>query len=257
MLNPFSSRQDSKNIRKGNPFLKPEYTDSYELNFSRFSRGVSLTLGGYYRHTTDKMERYKTVRSDGTSIATYENINELESKGIEYSAVGSLGRRLRLMFSGSFYWDEINSDLFGSDYNDTAQGQRMRVTTMWNITPTTEFMFFMFYMPARDIAIGKMDAMSFSSMSVKKKLMDERLNLTLNIGDPFGLSGFGFESWGDIDEDGIRDWYQESDRNWSTQTVRLTLEYRFGKMEDRSRFSRQRGDRDQGMDMDSGNMEID
>ena len=257
MLNPFSSRQDSKNIRKGNPFLKPEYTDSYELNFSRFSKGVSLTLGGYYRHTTDKMERYKTVRSDGTSIATYENINELESKGIEYSAVGSLGRRLRLMFSGSFYWDEINSDLFGSDYNDTAQGQRMRVTTMWNITPTTEFMFFMFYMPARDIAIGKMDAMTWSSMSVKKKLMDERLNLTLNIGDPFGLSGFGFESWGDIDDDGIRDWYQDSDRNWSSQTVRLTLEYRFGKMEDRSRFSRQRGDRDQGMDMDSGNMEID
>ncbi len=133
----------------------------------------------------------------------------------------------------------------------------MRFTTMWNITPTTEFMFFMFYMPARDIAIGKMDAMSFSSMSVKKKLMDERLNLTLNIGDPFGLSGFGFESWGDIDDDGIRDWYQDSDRNWSSQTVRLTLEYRFGKMEDRSRFSRQRGDRDQGMDMDSGNMEID
>ena len=51
MLNPFSSRQDTKNIRKGNPFLGPEYTDSYELNFSRFSKGISLTLGGYYRYT--------------------------------------------------------------------------------------------------------------------------------------------------------------------------------------------------------------
>jgi len=257
MLNPFSSRQDSKNIRIGNPFLKPEYTDSYELNFSRFSRGVSLTLGGYYRHTTDKMERHKQVKEDGTSIATYANINEQVSQGIEYSAVGSLGKKLRLMFSGSFYWDEINTELYGTDYDKTAKGQRMRVTTMWNINPTTEFMFFMFYMPARDIAIGKMDAMSFSSMSLKKKLMDERLNLTLNIGDPFGLSGFRFETWGDIDEDGIRDWYQDSDRNWSSQTIRLTLEYRFGKMEDRSRYSRQRGDRDQGMDMDSGNMEID
>ena len=92
---------------------------------------------------------------------------------------------------------------------------------------------------------------------LNKKLMDERLNLTLNIGDPFGLSGFRFETWGDIDEDGIRDWYQDSDRNWSSQTIRLTLEYRFGKMEDRSRYSRQRGDRDGAMDMDSGNMEID
>ena len=254
MLNPFSSRQDERNLRIGNPFLKPEYTDSYEINFSRFSRGLSLSLGGYYRYTTDKMTRFKEVREDGVSIATYKNLEEQKTRGIDYSIVGSLGQKLRLMFSGSVYWDEINSELFGSDYDKTAQGQRLRLTTMWNINPTTEFMFFIFYMPGRDIAIGKMDAMSFSSMSVKKKFMDERLNLTLNVGDPFGLSGFGFESWGDLDEDGIRDWYQDSSRNWNSRTVRLTLEYRFGKMEDRSRFSRQR--RGEGMQMEESAGEI-
>ena len=254
MLNPFSSRQDERNLRIGNPFLKPEYTDSYEINFSRFSRGLSLSLGGYYRYTTDKMTRFKEVREDGVSIATYKNLEEQNTRGIDYSIVGSLGQKLRLMFSGSVYWDEINSELFGSDYNKTAQGQRLRLTTMWNINPTTEFMFFIFYMPGRDIAIGKMDAMSFSSMSVKKKFMDERLNLTLNVGDPFGLSGFGFESWGDLDEDGVRDWYQDANRNWNSRSIRLTLEYRFGKMEDRSRFSRQR--RGEGMQMEEGAGEI-
>ena len=254
MLNPFSSRQDERNLRIGNPFLKPEYTDSYEINFSRFSRGLSLSLGGYYRYTTDKMTRFKEVREDGVSIATYKNLEEQNTRGIDYSIVGSLGQKLRLMFSGSVYWDEINSELFGSDYNKTAQGQRLRLTTMWNINPTTEFMFFIFYMPGRDIAIGKMDAMSFSSMSVKKKFMDERLNLTLNVGDPFGLSGFGFESWGDLDEDGVRDWYQDANRNWNSRSIRLTLEYRFGKMEDRSRFSRQR--RGEGMQMEEGTGEI-
>lgn len=254
MINPFSSRQDERNLRAGNPFLKPEYTDSYEVNLSRFSRGLSLSLGGYYRYTTDKMTRFKEVRDDGVSIATYKNLEEQKTRGIDYSINGSLGRKLRLMFSGSVYWDEINSDLFGSDYNKTAQGQRLRFTTMWNINPTTEFMFFMFYMPGRDIAIGKMDAMSFSSMSVKKKFMDNRLNLTLNLGDPFGLSGFRFQSWGDLDEDGVRDWYQDSNRNWNSRSIRLTLEYRFGKMEDRSRFSRQR--RGGGMEMEEGSGEI-
>ncbi|MDP7565119.1 MAG: outer membrane beta-barrel family protein [Candidatus Marinimicrobia bacterium] len=253
MLNPFSSRQDTKNIRKGNPFLKPEYTDSYELNFSRYSKGISLTLGGYYRYTTDRMQRHKEIRPDGVSVATYENIGTQKTKGLEYNAVGSLGQKLRLILSGSYYWDELNSDLYGTDYNKTVQNQRMRVTTIWNISPTTEFMFFMFYMPPRDIPIGKMDAMTWSSMSIKKKLMDERLNLTLNVNDPFGLSGMGFETWGDIDEDGTRDWYQEANRNWSSQTLRLTLEYRFGKMEDRSRFSRQRGE---GMEMEEGSGEI-
>ena len=246
MLNPFSSRQDSKNLRVGNPFLKPEYTDSYEINFSRFSRGFSLSLGGYYRHTTDKMQRHKEMRADGVSVATYANITDQKTQGIDYSVVGSLGRKLRLMFSGSVFWDEINTDLYGSDFDNTSQGQRLRFTTMWNLNPTTEFSFFMFYMPARDIAIGRMDAMSFSSMSVKKKFMEERFNLTLNISDPFNLSGFSFYTEGET-------WEQQSSRNWSSRTARLTLEYRFGKMEDKSRYSRKRG---QGMDMEEGAGEI-
>jgi len=246
MLNPFSSRQDSKNLRVGNPFLKPEYTDSYEINFSRFSRGLSLSLGGYYRHTTDKMQRHKEMRADGVSVATYANITDQKTQGIDYSVVGSLGRKLRLMFSGSVFWDEINTDLYGSDFDNTSQGQRLRFTTMWNLNPTTEFSFFMFYMPARDIAIGRMDAMSFSSMSVKKKFMEERFNLTLNISDPFNLSGFSFYTEGET-------WEQQSSRNWSSRTARLTLEYRFGKMEDKSRYSRQRG---RGMDMEEGAGEI-
>ena len=194
------------------------------------------------------------MNEDGTSIATYANIDEERTKGIEYNFVGTLRKNLRLMLSGSVYWDEINSDLFGSDYNKTIQGQRIRFTTMWNINPKTEFMFFMFYRPASDIAIGTMNALNFSSMSFKRKLMDDRLNLTLNIGDPFKLSGFGFTTWGDFDDDGIRDWEQTSNRKWQSRNIRLSIEYRFGKMEDRSRFSRQR--RGQGMDM-GGDMEID
>ena len=214
MLNPFTTRQDNKNIRTGNPFLKPEYTDSYELNFSRFSRGLSLSLGGYYRHTTDKMQRHKEMRDDGVSIATYANLTDQKTKGIDYSIVGSLGRNLRLMFSGSVYQDEINTDLYGEDYDNTSRGQRLRFTTMWNINSTTEFMFFMFHMPSRDFAIGSMDAMTFSSLSLKKKLMEERLNLTLNIGDPFGLSGFGFYSFGD-------NWEQDATRNWNLSLIHI------------------------------------
>ena len=74
----------------------------------------------------------------------------------------------------------------------------------------------MFYMLARDIAIGRMDAMSFSSISLKKKFMEERFNLTLNVSDPFNLSGFSFYTEGE-------NWEQEASQNWSSRTVHLTL----------------------------------
>ena len=247
-LNPFISRQDERNYRSGNPFLDPEYTDSYEINFSRFSRGLSLSFGTYYRNTTDEITRHKEVNQDGTSLATYENIGSKQTKGFEYNIVGSLGKKMRLIFGGNTYWDDVNTDLYGDVYDKTSRTNNFRVTSTYNVLPQTELSFFMFHQPKKSIPIGTFNAMTWSSVSVKQKLMDERLNLTLNVSDPFAMSGFGFSLQNDS-------WVQESIRNFSSRTVRLTLEYRFGKMEDKSRFSRQR--RQGGMDRDNENYEID
>ena len=247
-LNPFISRQDERNYRSGNPFLNPEYTDSYEINFSRFSRGLSLSFGTYYRNTTDEITRHKEVNQDGTSLATYENIGSKQTKGFEYNIVGSLGKKMRLIFGGNTYWDDVNTDLYGDVYDKTSRTNNFRVTSTYNVLPQTELSFFMFHQPKKSIPIGTFNAMTWSSVSVKQKLMDERLNLTLNVSDPFAMSGFGFSLQNES-------WVQESIRNFSSRTVRLTLEYRFGKMEDKSRFSRQR--RQGGMDRDNENYEID
>ena len=247
-LNPFISRQDSRNYRSGNPFLKPEYTDSYEINLSRYSRGLSLSLGTYYRNTTDEITRHKEVNADGTSLATYENIGTKETKGFEYNIVGSLGEKMRLILGGNTYWDDINTDIYGDVYAKTSRTNNFRITSMFNATPTTELSFFMFHQPKKKIAIGTFNAMTWSSLSIKQKLMEERLNLTINVSDPFAMSGFGFSLKNDS-------WEQESVRNFSSRTVRLTLEYRFGKMEDKSKYSRQRQQRDMGSDNE--NYEID
>ena len=247
-LNPFISRQDERNYRSGNPFLNPEYTDSYEINFSRFSRGLSLSFGTYYRNTTDQITRHKEVNQNGTSLASYRNIGSKKTKGFEYNIVGSLGKKIRIIFGGNTYWDDINTDIYGDVYDKTSKTNTFRISPTYNVLPTTEISFFMFHQPKKEIPIGTFNAMTWSSMSVKQKLMEERLNLTLNISDPFAMSGFGFSLQNES-------WVQESIRNFSSRTVRLTLEYRFGKMEDKSRFSRQR--RQGGMDRDNENYEID
>ncbi len=238
-LNPFMTRQDMQNMRTGNPFLKPEYVDSYEINFGRYSRGLSLNFSPYYRHLTDKISRHKIMTEEGTSIATYENISEQISKGVEYSIIGSLGKKFRLVLSGSIYRDEINTDIYGEDYNNTATGQRYVINSTWNMNPTTELMFFMFYRPAQEIAIGRMGSMSWSAISLKKKFLDEKLSISARMGDPFNLSGLYFETWGE-------NWYQESSRDFFSQRITVSLEYRFGKIEDRSRFSRNRNGSEQG-----------
>ena len=227
-INPFEDRVDEYNIRKGNPYLKPEYSDSYEVNIGRYSRGISFNIGPYYRYTTEKISRFKTLNDAGISTATFANIDKEVSKGISLNLnfTNLLDRKLRLIFSGSFFWDEINTDIFGNDeYDKTSQGQRFRTNIMFNLNKTTEFMFFMFYMPKRDIAIGKMGSMSWSAVSIKKKLLSEKLDLSVKYGDPFNLTGFNFETYGE-------NWSQISSRDFNSQILTVTLNYKFGNIDE-------------------------
>lgn len=249
-LNPFIRQSDKFNIFQGEPFLKPEYIDAAELNLSRYKNRRTLSIGIYYRRVTDKISRYKYLRDDGISVSTYANSDEQRTFGAEMIISGSLNKVFRLMLNGNIYQDEVNAaNVFGEDYDRTATGYMARITTTWIARPGTEVMFSGFYRGPRDIPIGKIESMTFSSLSVKQKFMDDRLAVSLRLNDVFNTMGFKFHTFEE-------NYFQDSSRKWESQVLTMTVEYRFGKMEDRrsrNRNQRNRGNNDyDGM----GEMEI-
>lgn len=231
-LNPFPHFSDNRNIQMGNPFLKPEYIDVIELNFSRFEQGRTLTAGFYYRRTLDKMDRIKIVREDGVGITTSENLNESQTYGLEMVLSGRIAPGVRATLSGNVYRDEVNASNLLEDYDRTATGFFGRGFVIWNVRPGTEFMLSGFYRGPRDIPIGRIDDMFLISGSIKQKLMGDRFSVSLRYNDILNTMGFRFETYGD-------NYAQQSERKWESRILMLTLEYNFGKLEDRSRFGRQ------------------
>ncbi|MDD2982540.1 MAG: TonB-dependent receptor [Crocinitomicaceae bacterium] len=82
-LNPFTSYADPFNLRKGNPNLKPEYINSLDLGYGFNKKNFNLTANVYYRQTTDVIQRVKEFYDNGSTAATYGNINESRSLGTE------------------------------------------------------------------------------------------------------------------------------------------------------------------------------
>ncbi len=232
-LNPFPSRADNQNFRLGNPFLKPEYIDVVELNFSRFRKGRTLSVGTYYRQVNDKIQYFKYVREDGVSITTFKNSNQQKTYGLEFILSGMIRRNFRLMVNANVFRDEINASNLFSDYDRNSTGFMSRFTATWNASPTTEVMFMGFYRAPFDIPFGRIESMSFTSLSVKRSFLDQKLSLSFRLNDVFNTMGFQFRAH-DIN------YRQSSSRKWESQIFSVTLEYSFGKMEDRSRFNHRR-----------------
>ncbi len=233
-------------MRTGNPFLKPEYIDVSELNFSWYKNGLSLSLGAYYRNVTDKISRHKYSTPEGMTIVTYENYDNTQSYGTEFILSGSLGKKFRLMASGNVYTDETKaSGLTDDDIDFTSTGYNWRITTTWMISPATEIMFMGFYRSPRDLPFGEMKSMSFTSISFKQKFAKDRFAVSLRLNDILNTMGFGFITYDEY-------YFQESNRKFDSQIASISLEYRFGNMEDKSRYNRRNrnGDGNGGDDYD-------
>jgi hypothetical protein len=74
-LNPFVYYVDQYTYGKGNPFLNPQYTHSFELNYS-YNRILNVSFN--YRHTSNRMTT--VLLTDPVSEATYQTVINLQSE---------------------------------------------------------------------------------------------------------------------------------------------------------------------------------
>lgn len=66
-LNPFFNIRNNFNIRRGNPNLQPEYTDSYELTGIYKIGKASFSSSIYHKYTTEVVERVSTFIDNVTT----------------------------------------------------------------------------------------------------------------------------------------------------------------------------------------------
>lgn len=104
-LNPFFNISDNYNIFRGNPDLRPEYSDSYELTGIVTLEKLSFNAGIYHLYTSSVIERVLTME-DNVSTSLPMNIGTKATTGIEvnakYNPVKWIG------FTGDFNWGYFN-----------------------------------------------------------------------------------------------------------------------------------------------------
>jgi len=124
-LIPFTDYTDSLNITRGNPALVPEFTNSFEMSYSKtFKKGNSLLGSIYYKHSNNLITRYL---SPGTNpftgkndiINTYINANSSYSYGAEVTSINKLAKWWDLTTNVNVYQSKINtSNIPGSASQD-------------------------------------------------------------------------------------------------------------------------------------------
>lgn len=110
-LNPFEFKLDELSFRKGNPFLDPQYSNTFELSHTY---NYILTTSASYSHTRDFFAQITDTIPGGKSYITSKNLATEEVVGANISASLQPAKWLSIYINTGVYNQKYDAD-FGND----------------------------------------------------------------------------------------------------------------------------------------------
>jgi outer membrane receptor protein involved in Fe transport len=240
-LNPFINYTDPLNQRQGNPFLRPEYINSYELQHILYSKKLTLTSTLYYRLTTSQMVRYRYLNEAGIAITTFNNLNDGHSYGAEFIAINRWTK----------FWNTTASfNLFGLELKDAAitggvarRGVSFvgKVISNFTIVKNLELQLSYDVIGPRVIPQGKFYEIHALDAALRYSLLKGKGTITFNVSDIFDTRRFRIYTESS-------NFQQEFMRKRESRIAYLGFNYNFGNMKPQQNNKNRRQNREGGGD---------
>lgn len=243
-LDPNPSYWNRYTIRLGNPDLKPEYTDSYELGILKRFSGSFVSLDGFHRTTNNKIERLDSIASNGIFYSNPENIGKDYSTGIEVTGNINITKWLLVNASVSLYNYRIKGELNSNNIERESTNWSSRLNTTFKIADNSRLQVNSFYRSPSVSAQGESMGMFFSNVAYRHDFFKKKLTATLSVQDPLGTARFERKSYGE----NFNSWFKFERE---PQVVMLTLSYKINNFKEERRGGNQDGSGG-GMDMGGG-----
>lgn len=221
-LNPFVNKRNPRFIFVGNPELKPEFTDSYELSFMFYTSAVSITPIAFFRQNHDVISSYSYLIDSIVSVTTYKNAAGSKAYGLDLLFSSRKLSWLNLNATLSLYNTKFDSDPALTDYaHEEGFSWKANVRSTFTLAGLFNIELYYTYTGKKVNAQGFDVPTSNFDMAVSRTLLKDKLTLSIRASDIFKTV-----QWGqDINASG----YKSSFRNdWSSRNISFSISYRFG-----------------------------
>lgn len=222
-LNPFFNIRNNFNIRTGNPELRPEFTDSYEITNIYDLGKASLNFGVYYRYTTDAIERRISTFENNVNTFKPLNIGTTKAIGVEFNAKYNVAKWLT--FNGDLNYNSFKREgTFNTtsiDFN--ADQWTSKLTSKLKLPAQIDFEIIGNYISGTKTVQGKTAENLFADLGLRKKIIKGKGILSFSVRDIFASRVEKNET--------IQDDFYLFNRNQRGRFVTVGFSYGFGKGE--------------------------
>ena len=220
-LNPFVDRSNPQNITYGNPELAPELTDAYEISYNTLVHSATVVFSGSVRHTGNAIEALRLPTPvAGITAQTFANVAattfyQLTGYGTakptpQWELSG--GPDVQYVLRRTPELDRVRRGFITGIRVDSSYKFPRRITAQASVSGA---------LPPPTLQ-GQGAATLYYAVGVKKALLGEQADVTLNLTNPFTNSfpNRSSTTTAFVDE-------QTTYRTYP-RAVRVSFNYRFG-----------------------------
>jgi outer membrane receptor protein involved in Fe transport len=225
-LNPYVNNSDPNNISYGNPNLTAERSHAFELGYNLFKSYGSYNFTAYHRFTDNAIEAVKFIDStvQHRYVSTYANIGKNYSTGLSLGT--NIMYKMKLFMGANFnvFYYQVKSTDTLNLYNDGIN-YNVNMYCMYKFSEKFSIQTFGNFNGPKYTIQGKSTSFFYYNLSLRRNLKDDKGGIGL------GLDNFATPYMN------MRNDYSGQGFNYTSNNkirffgVRLSFDYRFGKMD--------------------------
>jgi outer membrane receptor protein involved in Fe transport len=243
-LNPFADFSDPLNPRQGNPFLLPEFVNSFEANYLRSANKGSLSIGAYLRDITDMITRVNQPDPlTGVNVRSFINLASGRNYGLEAVATIRPVDKLQIVVNGNAYRTELKGNNQEVELNAAGYQFSGRLSSTYTVGKDWGLQLTGFYRSRGVNPQGEMRALYSVDFGVGKPVLKGKGNISLRATDLFNTRRWSFVN----SASGITD-----DATFQRESRIAYLSFNYSLRQDKRKSGRDRGERERGMDDGGG-----
>jgi len=218
----------------GNPELRPQFTNSVEINYTKTLEKGSVTGGVFVRSINDQISRIlypdDTDPNGNKQILSFTNYDSNTAYGFEASFNYKITKWWDISpsidFSSIkqqgivFSYDTATSSSSPIERKITVSAFNARMNSNFKATKRLSFLLFGFYRGGVDGLQNNSKKMYKMDIGSRYTLLDNKMNISVRFNDVFDTMKYAF--------DAIYPYPQAGQFTWESQTVYLGLTYNFG-----------------------------
>ncbi len=232
-LRMYPKSDDHELVKVGNPYLRPQFTQSAEIAYKTNWETGSVFISGFFRFIEDPYMRVYTQDESNTDydivLKSYANTGRASNKGLELVFGQEFFDIWELRGNINFYQNLIQAFegtlLFPYEHQFTVDKTEeltwdFKLSSTLDLPKDFQIQLTGIYFAPKNIPQGRQLSRSSIDLGVKKMIWDGKVELILSFSDI--LNQYGIQQ--EITGDGFTALYQNY---YETQVISLGLKYKF------------------------------